>query len=107
MAVVNKLKKEIVNNTLFLYEYLSIYGIDKFNTKKALVLLAMYDEILSSDCYFGLVSECVHAKVLDHIRRILKNNPQLRWCRFDINDYVNMGDPQNIDTYKLLKGRTN
>jgi len=76
--MVNNLQKEIVNNTLFLYNYLSIYGVDRFNTKRDLVLLAMWEEILSSDCYFGLIRECSLKAVLNEINRILRTNPQLR-----------------------------
>lgn len=103
----NNLKKEIVVNSLSLYEYLSTYGVDRFNTKEDIILLSFMDDILKQNCYYDFIDECNIMDIEKFINHILHSNPQLRYCRIKLDDYKNLGGKQNIDTYKLIKGRTN
>jgi len=102
-----ELKKEILNNGLYLYyNYLSHYGIDKYGTKKDLLLLSCINEILENNCHYDLID----VKSLDNIHRlyrhILHRNPQLKYCRKNLDNYNNLGDAQFIEKYQRIKNIT-
>ena len=98
--------QEIYKNSLFLYfEVFPVYGIDKHNSKKDLILLSMIDDLLDNDCYYGMID----SRTLGYIRKfhqyILNRNPLLKYCRADIDcRYNNLGDEQFIEKYQKVKG---
>lgn len=103
----NNIKREIFGSTMSLKKTLETYGIDRYNTKEDIILLSLIDDILSQNCYFSFLNQCSLTNILRMANCIRNKNPQLKYCRIDLNDYINLGDKQNIDTYKLIKGRTN
>lgn len=103
----NAIKNEQITNSLRLYNYLSIYGIDKFNTKQDIILISFMEDILKQNCYYDLLDECSFLAVEKFINYILHSNPQLAYCRIKLDDYKNLGNKQNIDTFKRLEGKTN
>jgi len=97
------MRKELLNSSLKLYEYLSVYGVDRHNTKEDIILLWLIRDILEQDCYFSLLDECSHKNLMILFRKIQHTNPQLKYCRFNLDDYKNLGNKQNIDTYRIIR----
>ena len=100
----NNIRLTIYNNFKHLYhKYLPIYGVDKYNIKKDLILLTFIDEILYNECFYGVMNECRYNRVLEFTNHILRSNPKLGYCRVDIDcNYNNLGDPQNIRKYQVI-----
>lgn len=98
----NDINREILQNGVFLYRYLAKYGVDRYNTKRDLILLIWIKDLLEQNCYYDILNECMYNKLIGLIEEILHNNPQLKYCRKELWDYKNLGDKQNIDTYKNL-----
>jgi hypothetical protein len=103
----NNINKEILYNGKFIYDYLSVYGVDRYNTKKDLILLSHMRNILELNCYYNVLNECSINNIYSFISKILNNNPQLKYCRINVNDYKNLGSKQNIDTYKRIDNLIN
>lgn len=99
------IKKEILANAIRLSEYLSVYGIDKYNTKGDILILSLIDEMLEQNCYFDFIDECTFRNIKRYLAKLLHSNPQLMYCRMNLGDYINLDGKQNIDTYKLIKER--
>lgn len=99
----NNIDRTILTNSLMIYEYLSIYGIDRHNTKEDIILISMIKDLLYNNCYFDLVDECTMWKIKKILSNILNRNPQLRHCRINLDDYKNLGGKQNITTYQIIK----
>jgi len=99
----NFAKREILDNTMNVYKYLEIYGVDKFNSKEDIILISLIDDILTVNCYYNLLTECMLKKIHRILTDILNNNPQLKYCRINLDDYKNLGGLQNIKTYQKVK----
>ena len=96
--------QEIYHNGLFLYfEVLPILGIDKHNSKKDLLLLAMIDDLLTNNCYYEFIDSNAYGYIKDFYHHILNRNPQLKYCRVDIdNRYNNLDGKQFIEKYQMI-----
>lgn len=77
----NYLNKQILYNTMTLYDYLSIYGIDKDNTKEDLILLSIIKEIFNLENNYYLLTEKSFNMLMDKSKQILNNNPSLKYFR--------------------------
>ena len=98
----NDINNVILQNGMYLYKYLAHYGVDHYNTKRDLILLIWIKDILEQNCYYDILNECMYTKLVGIVNNILNNNPRLKYCRIDLWDYKNLGEKQNIDTYKNL-----
>lgn len=98
----NDVNNVILQNGLFIYDYMAVYGVDKYQTKRDLILLIFLQDILIQNCHYDLLNECTYNAILNLIETILNRNPQLKYCRVELWDYKNLGGPQNVDTYKNL-----
>ncbi len=96
-------KKTILVNSVQLYKKLSIYGIDRYDTKRDILLLSIIDDILSNNCYFNFLDLKTLMCIEKILEKTLRKNPSLKNCRIDINDYKNLGGKQNITTYQIIK----
>jgi len=97
------IKQEIYNNALFLYfDYLPHYGVDRYNTKKSLLILSCIEELLSNNCYYGFIDEMTLGNMNRFYSYILHKNPQLKYCRKDIINYNNLGYDQNIEKFRVI-----
>jgi hypothetical protein len=97
------LKKEIYNTGLFLYfEYLRHYGVDRYHTKKDLLILSCLDELLENNCYYELIGEEELGCINRFYTYIRNKNPQLKYCRRDIINYNNFGNAQYIEKFRVI-----
>jgi methylmalonyl-CoA mutase N-terminal domain/subunit len=99
----NNLKREIIENTLSLYKYLEIYGVDRHNTREDISLLILIQDILENNCYYNLLDNISFSNIVKVIEHTLHSNPKLKYCRIDITDYKNLGGVQNINTFQIIK----
>ena len=99
----NGLRKELLINSINLYEYLSVYGVDRHSTKSDLVILSLIEEILSQNCYYDILTECDFTNINKVLTTIKNDNPMFKYCRLDITDYKNLGGKQNIKTHQIIK----
>ena len=95
-------KKEFLASSINLYEYLKVYGDDPHHTKEDLLVLALIRDIVEQNCYFNFLTECTFTNIGHIIMEILHGNPKLKYCRFKLDDYKNLGGKQNIDSYRRL-----
>ncbi len=103
MFIMNELRKELLVNSINLYDFLGVYGVDRFNTKEDISIISLIEEILAQNCYYNLLSEC-DFKVIDKVLNTIKHrNPMFKYCRLDISDYKNLGNKQNIRTYQIIE----
>lgn len=98
----NYTKRNILDNSLNIFSYLEVYGVDKFNSKRDIILLSFIDDILTTNCYYELIDECILKKIYKIYTDIINSNPQLKYCRINLEDYKNLGGPQNIKTYQQV-----
>jgi hypothetical protein len=97
------ISKTVLVNAISLYDYLAIYGFDKYHSKEDLILLSFIDEIIRENCNHGLITECIYKKMQKLISDILDKNPSLKYCRIFEKNYKNYSDSQNIRSYQLIK----
>ena len=96
-------KQGLLSNSLRIYDYISIYGLDRYNSKKDIMLLLLIEDMLSEDCYFEMLDHYTLNILYSARDFILNRNPQLQYCRRSLNNYYNLDGRQNIDTYKQIK----
>jgi hypothetical protein len=99
----NQLNRNIWDNSLNIFNYLSIYGFDNYNTKEDLIIISLIKDLLDVNCYYEFIGECQYKNLMNVYNQIFNNNPQLKYCRINLNDYKNLGGPQNILTYQIVK----
>ena len=75
------LDKQIMYNTMTLYDYLSIYGVDKNNTKEDLILLSLIKEIFNLENNYYLLTDKSFNMLISKEKYIMNNNPDLRYFR--------------------------
>lgn len=97
-----KLKKELLVNSMDVYKYMAIYGIDRYNVKEDLCILYLIEKILEQNCYYGILTECDFTVINNVISKIKNMNPRLKYCRLNISDYKNLGGKQNIKTHQIM-----
>lgn len=100
----NYLLDEILYNGLTLYDYLSLYGNDKYNTKEDLILLILIKDIFELENNYTILCEKSFNALLKRVDCILSNNPVLKYyncnkckdnCSF--NDFLLSLSPVWID----------
>jgi hypothetical protein len=95
--------EEIYKTGLFFYfEYLQHYGVDRYNTKKSLLILSCIDELLDNNCYYDIIDENSLSNINRFYNYILSKNPQLKYCRKCNLNYNNLGNAQNIQKFQMI-----
>lgn len=77
----NVIDQAFLRNAIFLYNYLGIYGVDKYNTKEDLLLLNFIKDILN----FTQTDKRIKRDLIQYVESmylyITHSNPQLGYCR--------------------------
>ncbi|MDR2233943.1 MAG: hypothetical protein LBE56_12600 [Tannerella sp.] len=100
------LGKANIINALNLYDYLALYGFDKYHTKDDLIVLAMINDFLSNNCHYNILDDCLYRKLLCIVEKIMNGNPMMKYCRIFFTEYKNLDGSQNIRDYQKVKDET-
>lgn len=94
----NNIRKELLGNSLALFERLQTTGVDKYNTKEDLLILSLIDEVISEYCRNRFMKECILQKLIALANCVRDSNPSISYCRINLNDYKHLGK-KSVPTY--------
>lgn len=75
----NNLHKIILNNTIYLYSYLSTYGVDRLNIRKDLIVIILLNDLFKDNNFYNLLSESDIVLINTIIKNIQNSNPRLKY----------------------------